>query len=129
MLSPRSKQKMLEEYRRMPIYSNQQTVSQEESEVHFKPLEIEADIDHRDLQLERQKNEEKINTMQDKAFFIFLISAVTVFILAIVIDAPLPIEWKILMTVIILGAVASILKLCFIDPLIIDYKQYKEPWL
>jgi hypothetical protein len=137
MLSPRSKQKMLEEFRRkkpalMPEYSNQQTVSQEESEVHFEPLEDDADIDHRDLQFERQKNEEKKKIMQNKAFFIFLISAVTVFILAIiwfVIDAPLPIEWKILMTVIIFCAVAFILKLYFIDPLIIDYKQYIEPWL
>lgn len=118
MESPRLQdaKRLLEEYRK------KQNVSKEE-------LEIEANIDHRDLQLERQKNEEKINTMQDKAFFIFLISAVTVFILAIVIDAPLPIEWKILMTVISLGAVASILKLCFLDSLIIDYKQYEEPWL
>lgn len=119
MESPRLQdaKRLLEEYRK------KQNVSKEESDF------SQEESDHRDLQLERQKNEEKINTMQDKAFFIFLISAVTVFILAIVIDAPLPIEWKILMTVISLGAVASILKLCFLDSLIIDYKQYEEPWL
>ena len=126
------KMQMLAAFRKKQNVSQEESdVSQEESKVHSELLYEKEAKDYRSPKFEEKLDEQKKNAMKTKAFFIFLISAVTVSILAIlcfVIGEALPIEWLIVNTVILTGAVVWVLKRYYIDPLIIDYTQYTEPW-
>jgi len=131
MASPRSKRRMLHEYRNQQITPPPPHDSEEKLEVHAELLYEEEDKDYRSREFEKKWDEEKKNVMKQKAFFIFLISAVTVLILAIlwfVIGEALSIGFLIVITVILTGAVVWVLKRYYIDPLQIDYKQYIDPW-
>ena len=121
----------MHEYRNQQITPPPPHDSEEKLEVHAELLYEEEDKDYRSREFEKKWDEEKKNVMKQKAFFIFLISAVTVLILAIlwfVIGEALSIGFLIVITVILTGAVVWVLKRYYIDPLQIDYKQYIDPW-
>ena len=118
MASPRSKRRLLDEYRNQQTTPPPPHVSEEELEVHSELLYEEEAKDYRSPEFEKKWDEEKKNVMKQKVFYIFLVSAVTVLILAIlwfVIGEALPIGWLIVITVILTGAVAWVLKRYYID--------------
>ena len=75
-----------------------------------KLLEHEEAPDYKSPVFERQTDEEERAKMKKKLIIILLISALAVLIIALIIDQSLPIEWKIVITLIVTGVFALVFR-------------------